>query len=195
MLPGLTPAGNSQIMYQWYKNGTALLDDCHFKGVTTSSLLIAGVQNTDTGNYYVVVSNSKLYDGLSELSSINSITSSTASLTVNGAPVANDDSYSIKRNTVKEMSVLDNDTDSDTPHSSLIVISVSVLSNPNAGTITINPDQRTIHYQPAQAWLGPVTFTYVITDGITPAQATVTIRLIRQTETCRRMFRLLVISK
>src|SRR5262249_523880 len=38
-------------------------------------------------------------------------------------------------------------------------------------------DQHTIHYQPARAWLGPVTFTYTVSDGATPSQATVTLQV------------------
>jgi hypothetical protein len=175
---GADAAGNSQVTYQWYKDGNPLWDDGHFKGATTSSLLVAGLQKTDAGNYYVVVSNSKLYDGQSELSSINSITSSGASLTVVDPPTANPDSYEIQRNTPSDFEVIANDTDPDTANSDLILVSISALSDPTAGTLSINPDQRTIHFVPSRAWLGPVTFTYIITDGTTPSQATVTINVI-----------------
>ncbi len=57
--------------YQWLKNGTNLV------GATSSTLTLNNVTSTDAGNYSVVVSNV-----------VNSVTSSTAVLTVNSAVVA-----------------------------------------------------------------------------------------------------------
>lgn len=40
--------------YQWQKNGTNLLEDGHFIGVTNAILTITNVQLSDTGNYTVI---------------------------------------------------------------------------------------------------------------------------------------------
>lgn len=169
---GCDTAGSQQIIYQWYNASGPLSDDCHFKGVNTSSLLISGLQTSDAGNYHVVVSNLKPNGGQS---GTVSITSSTATLTISDPPTAVNDTYSVIRNTPSDFNVLANDTDPDTANSALTVISVSAPSVAAAGTLTINPDQRTIHFTPAVSWLGQFTFTYLVFDGTTADQGTVTV--------------------
>ncbi|HEX7653232.1 MAG TPA: immunoglobulin domain-containing protein, partial [Verrucomicrobiae bacterium] len=43
---------------QWYYQGTALTNDSHHSGVTSSNLLISSARTNDSGNYYVVATNS-----------------------------------------------------------------------------------------------------------------------------------------
>ncbi|HRE80570.1 MAG TPA: immunoglobulin domain-containing protein, partial [Opitutaceae bacterium] len=61
--------GNGSLTYQWYKDGIAI------PGSTQSSLNFSSVQNSDTGTYFVVVSNQA-----------GSATSNSAALTVNSLP-------------------------------------------------------------------------------------------------------------
>ena len=89
-----------------------------------------------------------------------------------------DDTYSIVRNTPTVLDVLANDSDPDDSNSALSITSISSLDNFEAGTITINPDNRTIHFIPARTWLGSVTFTYAVSDGFTASQATVTLNVV-----------------
>ena len=167
---GVDAAGNGQISYQWFKDGVPLSsEDCHFSGVNSPGLLIKGVQSADVGNYYVVVGNSS-----------GSLTSAPASLSI---LTAADDSYTIVRNTPTDLDVLSNDSANRTggvppSNTGLTIKSVSALSHSEAGTITINSDNRTIHFAPNHKWLGPVTFFYIMTDGTGTASATVTMNVI-----------------
>lgn len=65
----VTAIGTAPLSYQWRKNGA------NISGATSASYTISSVQSSDAGNYTVVVSNSN-----------GSVTSSTATLTVNVFP-------------------------------------------------------------------------------------------------------------
>jgi sugar lactone lactonase YvrE len=69
----LTVAATSTgaVSYRWFKNGAAMADSSGITGTLTATLSFASALTTDSGNYYVVVSNSA-----------GSVTSSTAALTV-----------------------------------------------------------------------------------------------------------------
>lgn len=171
---GSDTLGNPNLAYQWYEGTNALSDNGHYQGANTSALLISGLQISDAGTYHVLVSNVT-----------GTITSSNASLiTITSPPVPVGDSYTIIRNTVTNLAVLANDSDPVVANSNLTVYLLSALANSNgfaitnAGTIAINPDQRTIHFIPAIGWLGPVTFTYTVSDGARSAQTNVTINVL-----------------
>lgn len=53
----VTVAGPGSIRYQWYKDGTALMNGECVTGVTSTNLVIAGVEAADAGNYTVVATN------------------------------------------------------------------------------------------------------------------------------------------
>jgi alpha-tubulin suppressor-like RCC1 family protein len=63
--------GQSPLNYQWYFNGTNLTDGPHFAGSGTSGLAVLNAQPADSGNYYLIVTNS-----------IGSATSAVVTLTV-----------------------------------------------------------------------------------------------------------------
>ncbi|MDB6029566.1 MAG: multidomain protein with s-layer y region, glug motif, ig motif, i-set domain, pkd domain, partial [Verrucomicrobiales bacterium] len=65
----VTAIGTASLKYQWKKTGVAI------SGATNSALTLLNVQNVDVANYTVVVSNS-----------VSSVTSATATLTVNNPP-------------------------------------------------------------------------------------------------------------
>lgn len=71
--------GNAPLYYQWRKNGANLSNSTKFSGVTTAALTITNVQQTDVGNYSVIVSNA-----------ISTATSSSAALTVNAVIAFNE---------------------------------------------------------------------------------------------------------
>lgn len=50
-------SGQAPLSYQWYFNGTNLMDDGRISGSTSASLSIANAQLSDAGSYYFVVSN------------------------------------------------------------------------------------------------------------------------------------------
>ncbi|MCQ4166746.1 Ig-like domain-containing protein [Tahibacter harae] len=91
---------------------------------------------------------------------------------VNDAPVAADDSYVTDADTtfsaVDELpwqdrpSVIANDLDVDRD-----ALSVSVLRQPEHGTLLLNPDGR-FSYVPERGFLGLVTFAYALSDGTAP---------------------------
>lgn len=83
----------------------------------------------------------------------------------NQAPVANNDSYSTNEDGAllsTTASVLDNDTDVDTAHSSLSAV---LVSNPTNGTIVLQGDGK-FTYNPAPNYFGTDSFTYKTFDGI-----------------------------
>jgi hypothetical protein len=162
---GSDTLGNPNIAYQWYGGTNALSDNGHYSGTKTSALLISGLQALDSGTYYVVVSNV-----------IGTVASSNAALTIGGPPTPVADLYTnIIRNTVTNLDILSNDSDPGIASSNLTLISISSLSNPNAGIVTINSDHRTVHFVPAIGWLGDVTNTYIVSDGTSTAQTNVII--------------------
>jgi hypothetical protein len=77
---------------------------------------------------------------------------------INGAPVANDDSFSTSIDTPINLDVLSNDTDPEGDNLSLVSTSAA------NGTITINPD-FSLDYTPAAGFVGSDTFTYIIDDA------------------------------
>jgi arylsulfatase A-like enzyme len=50
-------AGSGTLTYQWYKNGTSLVDGGNISGATTASLTISDISVGDEAGYYVVVGN------------------------------------------------------------------------------------------------------------------------------------------
>lgn len=77
----------------------------------------------------------------------------------NVAPVAVDDTASVKFDTAKTISVLANDTDAN--GDTLVVASVT---NPAHGTVVINAT-GTVTYTPAAGYSGSDSFTYVVRDA------------------------------
>jgi uncharacterized repeat protein (TIGR01451 family) len=97
----------------------------------------------------------------------------TATVLVNRAPVAADDTAATTNMTAVNIPVLGNDDDPDGPASGL---TVSMDTSPRHGAAIVEAD-GTITYTPAAGWAGEDTFTYVLedTDG-GAARATVTVR-------------------
>lgn len=90
---------------------------------------------------------------------------------VNDPPVAADDSGSTKENTPVTLNVLGNDKDADGDPLTITEIDGTpvqpgdvVTLKDGTGTATLNPD-GTITFTPNQAYNGPATFTYTVTDG------------------------------
>ena len=80
---------------------------------------------------------------------------------VNEAPVAQDDGYTMKQDNVLTdcVGVLANDTD---PNGDLLT--AVLVGGPANGTLTLNPD-GTFTYTPQAGWVGTDTFTYKANDG------------------------------
>ena len=80
---------------------------------------------------------------------------------VQDAPVAEDDSYTVRYNSENNvLPVLENDYDMDDD-----VLTIFFLYPPMHGTATITDGGTTITYIPSQDYGGPDTFTYAINDG------------------------------
>jgi VCBS repeat-containing protein len=102
-------------------------------------------------------------------------------------PVASDDVFNTVGNTELRVglgssltphvavsgSVLDNDTDADTPHAALVVVAFDATSA-NGGTVTMTPSGN-FTYVPAAGNNSPDTFNYTVSDGLNTDSGTVTI--------------------
>jgi uncharacterized repeat protein (TIGR01451 family) len=85
-------------------------------------------------------------------------TGSTATVHVNGPPVANADSASVPEDGQVTVSPLTNDSDPDGD-----TLSVSSITQPSHGTAVLNPD-GTVTYTPAPNYNGPDSFTVTVCD-------------------------------
>ncbi|TFJ88994.1 beta strand repeat-containing protein, partial [Lonepinella koalarum] len=80
----------------------------------------------------------------------------------NTDPVANDDTASTEYGTaLNNINVLANDSDADGDNLSVSAVS---LTNPNQGTVSVNPD-GTINFTPAEGVTGDVVINYTVSDG------------------------------
>ena len=99
----------------------------------------------------------------------NSATAS-ISVRVDRLPVANPDFFTIRQNTSIELfapGVLSNDTDADIPLFPDI-LSAELMTNVSHGTLNFGINGY-IKYTPSTNYVGTDTFTYRISDGMTPA--------------------------
>ncbi|MFS0701592.1 beta strand repeat-containing protein [Cellulomonas sp. 179-A 4D5 NHS] len=93
----------------------------------------------------------------------------TVQITVNGAPVAVDDTATTTTGTAVDVDVLDGDTD---PNAD--ALTVTTVTPPDHGTAVRLPDGR-VRYTPATGWAGTDTFEYTVSDGTLTDTATVTV--------------------
>ncbi len=126
-------------------NGTVTLNDDGTFSYTPN----ADFSGTDTFSYTVSDGNGG---------------TSTATVTVvvaptNDGPTAMDDQASVDEDSSITIDVLANDSDLDGDS-----LSVTDVSEPQHGTVTIN-DDGTVSYTPAENYNGPDSFTYTISDG------------------------------
>ena len=94
---------------------------------------------------------------------------------VNDGPTATDDVVTTTEDTPLIINAVSNDTD---PDGTINVTSVSVVSSPTHGTLSIDPVTGKITYTPSLNYSGSDVFTYSVCDNGTPVlcdQATVTI--------------------
>ena len=105
---------------------------------------------------------------------IDTITVNMTIQSVNDAPVAIADAYTTAEDTALNVAapgVLGNDSDVDTGDT----LTAVKLSDPSSGTLTFNSDGSFV-YTPALNFLGVVSFTYLVSDGVLDGNvATVTI--------------------
>lgn len=95
-------------------------------------------------------------------------------ITENDAPIAANDVYSTLRNsslTVTAPGVLVNDTD---PDGTSLTVSAGSFTSPSGGTLSLNSNGAFV-YTPATGFAGIDSFTYVASDGLAAATATVQI--------------------
>jgi len=98
---------------------------------------------------------------------------------VNEAPVANNDAFTIPEDALTKVDVLANDTDGDletNPDTEHIVVKSVVDNDPNA-IITVAEDGSGVNIQPNANYNGPVSFTYIVNDtaGSESGSATVNV--------------------
>ncbi len=90
-------------------------------------------------------------------------------------PVANDDNASVALGSVADIDLLANDSDD----AGLDYDSLTLISQPASGLLTVIPGTGRVSYQPSSAVPGSVSFQYTVqdSDGYVSAPATVTIDL------------------
>lgn len=95
----------------------------------------------------------------------------------NTAPVANDDTVKMKRNTSLDINVAANDTDA---NGFIEPTTVTLVNLPSNGTAGVNAD-GSITYTPARSWRGTDVFTYLVYDngGAASNVATVRVNVVR----------------
>jgi hypothetical protein len=101
----------------------------------------------------------------------------TVRVSVNGAPIADDDTAATVGGTPVAIDVLDNDTD---PDGSLDPDTLRVIDGPSQGTVSVDPDTGVVTYTPDADASGTDTFRYEICDTDEPqacAAATVTVNV------------------
>jgi hypothetical protein len=140
----VTASGTAPLGYQWYFNTNTPLANA-----TNATLILTNIQNSNTGQYSVIITNSA-----------GAITSSFATLSINQPPVAGLVSLGrLLTNGVKLRisNLLTNATDADGDSVSL----VSFGACTNGGTVVTN--QGWVVYSPASTNLDA--FTYAVADG------------------------------
>ncbi|MDA0739643.1 MAG: Ig-like domain-containing protein, partial [Nitrospirae bacterium] len=97
----------------------------------------------------------------------------TVTLSVNGAPVANDDAGTTVENVGVDLAVLTNDTD----EGALNPASVTVTSGPTSGSTSVDSGSGEITYVPNAGFFGTDSFGYTVMDaqGLESNEATVTV--------------------
>jgi VCBS repeat-containing protein len=98
----------------------------------------------------------------------------TVTITINDAPVANDDGASTTSGTAITINVIDNDTDSD---GTVTSTSVTVLSGPDNGAF-IDNDDGTVTYTPNGGFDGIDSFTYTVMDDDLATSNTATVSVL-----------------
>jgi gliding motility-associated-like protein len=83
-------------------------------------------------------------------------------VTVNAAPVANNDEASTDENTSVEIDILANDTDCT---ESIDSSSVTISAEPSNGTVSVNAETGMISYEPASDFFGTDEFTYSVCNS------------------------------
>jgi hypothetical protein len=83
----VSPGGTPPFTYQWYFGNTQLVDDgVKYSGSTNSSLYITNIQLSDSGNYYLTVSNQA--GGISNLVAVLTVKYVLPAIPTNGEPAS-----------------------------------------------------------------------------------------------------------
>uniref|UniRef100_UPI003F6E0770 Ig-like domain-containing protein n=1 Tax=Lonepinella koalarum TaxID=53417 RepID=UPI003F6E0770 len=138
-----------------------------------NSLTIIGTPSVTSGQGTVAIVDNKLvftpaegFNGSAtisyEISDGNGGTdTATVTVTVNGKPVANDDTASTQAGQAVTVNVLTNDSD---PDGDQLTVSEATLADPSQGTLVKNSD-GTLTFTPAAGVTGDVVINYTISDG------------------------------
>ncbi len=132
-------------------------------------LIITNVDNPDNGNA-VIIGNEIQYTPDAQYSGTDTfiytisdgnggIDTATVTVSINGIPVANNDTIAVRKNENVLIPVLENDTDSDV----LDILTVTNVGNAVNGTTAISNNE--ILYTPNDDYVGEDTFIYTISDG------------------------------
>jgi len=139
--------------------------------ISLTSLVGASISNLGDGNYrYIPLTGFNGIDSFSYQISDGNGATSNATVTINvnplpnSTPIANDDQATTNQDSALVLSIsqlLENDNDPD--GDSLTLSNVS--PNSQMGGVIIRNDDNTITYTPPQAYVGPDSFSYEISDG------------------------------
>ena len=108
---------------------------------------------------------------------------------VNDAPVTLDDTYTLATRVPTALAVLDNDSDPDSefePDNEINAASVSVVSAPSLGTVSVNGVSGVITYTPNEdVTVASDSFTYNVTDQLGSISNTATVQIGLQLQSIR----------
>ena len=178
----------NQLKFSAYRvTGATFTDDSILVGTTPNATTTSIVDNEELPNAvqftYLVKANLNAIDDCNAAGADCTAPTNTATITaVNSAPVAvndlNNTLYVTVRNTTVPLNinatqgVLANDTDVDSPHSSLKVVLTATVPPAN-GTLTLNAD-GSFSYMPRRNWDGTDTFKYKVDNGTWSRDSSVT---------------------
>jgi glucose/arabinose dehydrogenase len=162
-----TDADGSIVQYAWDFDGDGAVDQSTSSATTTYTYASAGTYQAN-----LTVTDD---DGATN-TTIQTVTVEQP----NSAPTANDDSASVDAGQSTTIDVLTNDTDSD---GSLNTSSVSIVSQPSNGTVSVDSATGEVTYTHDGSDTTSDSFTYTVADndGATSNEATVSITVNQQT--------------
>lgn len=98
---------------------------------------------------------------IADLDGLESAISTASILVSNQAPIAIDDNYTIREDSIKEFNITGNDTD---PQNNIDPTSVEILNNPTHGNVSVISETGNVIYEPETNYYGTDEFEYIIYD-------------------------------
>jgi Ca2+-binding RTX toxin-like protein len=171
-----TPAPGATSGYGISGSATAVSTGVWNLAVTDQNGVVQNLTLSWTGDDLTIVNGAN-----PQTVKIEDYVNGTFGITLEGVPVAGDDSSTTLKSQPRAINVLANDTDS---NGTLDATTVTIVDNPAHGTVSVNPTTGVVTYTPTAGYFGPDSFTYTVKDnnGLPSAPATVTLDVVETFE-------------